>query len=66
MAIRRVRVAPEELAMLIWILEAHDGLANLTEDGDTIVLATPESRARELDAVLSDLEAELPSLDVVR
>lgn len=53
---RRVRVAREEVAWLRYVLEAHDGLANLhgARDG-TITLVTTEDLASELDAVLAEL-----------
>jgi hypothetical protein len=63
----RVRIAREEVAWLRWVIEAHDNLAILTGDGDgTIVVQTPTSRAGEVDAVLRDLEHEIPSLVRVR
>jgi hypothetical protein len=62
---RRVRVAREDVVLLVWMIEAHDGLANLTHDGDTILVLTPESRAPELDAVLGDLAHTIESLAIV-
>ncbi len=53
---RRVRVPRDEVAWLRYVLEAHDGLANLHGDGEgTITLVTTESRAAELDAILAEL-----------
>lgn len=56
LASRRVRVPREEVAWLRYVLEAHDGLANLHGSGDGIItLVTPTSRAAELDEVLAEL-----------
>lgn len=53
---RRVRVPREEVAWLRYVLEAHDGLANLHGTGDgAITLVTTTSRAAELDEVLAEL-----------
>ncbi len=60
LASRRVRVPRDEVAWLRYVLEAHDGLANLHGSGDgTITLVTPTCRAAELDAILTDLGVEL-------
>ncbi len=57
---RRVRVAKSEVAWLRYVLEAHDGLANLHGAGDgTITLVTPECRSAELDAILAELGVPL-------
>jgi hypothetical protein len=57
---RRVRVAREDVAWLRYVLEAHDGLANLHGTGDrAITLVTPECRAAELDEILAELGVEL-------
>lgn len=53
---RRVRVPREEVAWLRYVLEGHDGLANLYGDGgEVIVLVTTVERAAELDAVIAEL-----------
>lgn len=56
---RRVHVAREDVAWLRYVLEAHDGLANLhgTADG-TITLVTTESLEAELDAIITELGLE--------
>ncbi len=53
---RIVRVPREEVAWVRYVLEAHDGLANLYGDGtDVITLVTPTCNETELDGVLVDL-----------
>jgi hypothetical protein len=53
---RRVRVSREEVAWVRYVLEAHDGLANLYGDGtDVITLVTPTCNEAELDAVIAEL-----------
>ncbi len=57
---RRLRVPRHQVALLRYLVEAHDGLANLHGDGDgAITLVTPTSQAAALDALLVDLCAEL-------
>lgn len=53
---RRVQVAREDVAWIRYVLEAHDGLANLHGASDgTITLVTTEDLASELDAVIGEL-----------
>jgi hypothetical protein len=53
---RRVRVAREDVAWLRYVLEAHEGLANLHGSSDgTITLVTTRELAAELDAVIAEL-----------
>jgi hypothetical protein len=53
---RRVRVAREDVAWLRYVLEGHDGLANLHGASDgTITLVTTDGLADELDAVIAEL-----------
>ena len=60
LASRRVRVARRDVAWLRYVLEAHDGLANLHGDADGVItLVTTESLAPELDRVLDDLAGEM-------
>ena len=67
MVARQVRIASEDVALLRYLIEAHDGLANLVVDPDGAVsLITTESLARDLDEVLADLAHEISSLHVVR
>lgn len=57
---RRVRVPRAEVALLRYLIEAYDGLANLHGSGDgTITLVTTTDRAAELDGLLDDLREEL-------
>ena len=57
---RRVRVPRADVALLRYLIEAYDGLANLHGSGDgTITLVTTEERAAELDGLLDDLTAEM-------
>lgn len=51
-----MRVSREEVAWVRYVLEAHDGLANLYGDGtDVITLVTPTCNEAELDAVIAEL-----------
>lgn len=60
MVSRRLVVRAKDVAFLKGIVEAHDGLAQVfAESGGDLVIAAPESRARELDALVRDLAAEL-------
>lgn len=57
---RCLRVPRDQVAWVRYVLEAHDGLANLHGAGDgTVTLVAPSSRAEELDAVLEELVTEL-------
>ncbi len=64
---RRVRVARADVAWVRYVLEAHDGLANLHGSGDgTLTLITTSSLERELDAVLHDLAQEIAGFELLR
>jgi hypothetical protein len=55
-----VTLAAEDVVLVKSILQAYDGLAAVfAERGGELALATPPSRARELEGVLQDLELEL-------
>jgi hypothetical protein len=63
MVTRRVLVAAPDVALLKGIVEAHEGLAQVfAERGGDLTLAAPADRARELDALVADLCAELGAL----
>lgn len=58
---RRVRVRKRDVAWVRYVVEAHDGLANVhvAPDGDVTLVTTGSQRAA-LDAVIDDLSAEIP------
>ncbi|MCC6875707.1 MAG: DUF4911 domain-containing protein [Sandaracinaceae bacterium] len=57
---RTLRVAASDIAWVIWIVEAHDGLASVHGAGDgTITLIAPREREDALDALVGDLAAEI-------
>ncbi len=63
MVTRRVLVRAEDVVFLKGIVEASEGLAQVfAERGGDLVLAAPEGRAVELDALVADLCAELGAL----
>jgi len=56
---RRLRLADRDVVWLRSVLEGYDGLASLHGDRSGVVtLIAPAQRARELDALLDDLERE--------
>ena len=56
---RPLLVAREQVALLRYILEAHEGLGLMHGDGSgVIMLLAPDSQAAALDALIDDLEAE--------
>jgi hypothetical protein len=62
MITRKVVVRAKDVVLLKGIVEANEGLAQVFGQkgmGGVITIAAPEGRAGELDALLSDLEAEL-------
>ena len=60
MVARRVRVAAQDVVFVKGVFEASEGLGVLfAERGGELVLAAPESRAREFEELLSDLEADV-------
>lgn len=57
---RHLRVRNEDVVFVKGIFEASEGLcAMFAERGGELTVLAPVSRARELDAVLNDLAAEL-------
>ena len=58
--VRRLKVKNEDVVFVKGIFEASEGLcAMFAERGGDLTIIAPISRARELDAVLSDLAREL-------
>ncbi len=69
MVTRKVVVHAADVVLLKAIVEAHEGVAHVFgEHGGELVLASPASRERELDALVADLSAssELRSFALVR
>jgi hypothetical protein len=61
--VRRVVVQAKDVVYVKGILEGYAGLAAVfAERGGELTLAAPRDRIRELDLVLGDLSAELPSM----
>jgi hypothetical protein len=59
LVLRRLRLRDEDVVWLRGVLEGYDGIASLFGDGSgEIILAVPEDRVAELDALLRDLTAE--------
>lgn len=57
---RRIRVARSEESWLRFVLEAEDGLAVMTAEGDGIVsVFSPEQLSGALDRLLEDLSGEM-------
>lgn len=59
----RIRAPRSERHFIHWVLEAHEGLATLTEPGDAqgeLVLTVPRARLAELEALLEGLAREVP------
>lgn len=57
---RQVVVPAKEVVFIKGVLEAHEGLAQVfAESGGDLVIATTESQAAELDALLPGLLAEV-------
>jgi Domain of unknown function (DUF4911) len=63
---RRLSIEPSLVVLVRAHLEASEGLGIMfAEKGGDLMLATPESNARELDAFIDDLCAELGARRVV-
>lgn len=59
LAVRLVRVRREQVALLRYLLEAHEGLGAMYSDGsEQVSLITPESQLSALDELIADLAAE--------
>ena len=60
MITRRIVVRAKDVAFLIGVVEAHDGLAQVfAEAGGDLTIAAPAGREAELDELVADLAAEL-------
>ncbi len=67
MVTRALVVRASDVVLLKGIVEAHDGVAQVfAERGGDLVLASPASRAAELDALVRDLVIELGAIAVER
>ncbi len=57
---RTISVDRADVTRLRYVVEAHDGLANLHGDKDgTITLVTTPGMLEELDRLIGDLQAEI-------
>jgi hypothetical protein len=62
---RRIMVRARDVVLVKGICEASEGLcAMFAERGGDLVLAAPRSRARELDELVRDLEADFGATPV--
>jgi hypothetical protein len=60
MVVRRIVIRARDVVFLKGVIEASEGLACVfAERGGDLAVAAPVARARELDAVLDELGAEL-------
>jgi hypothetical protein len=60
MSIRRALVKPRDVVFLKGLLEAADGLAQLfAEEGGAVTIATTNSQAADLDALLDQVFQEI-------
>jgi hypothetical protein len=60
MIVRKVLVRAEDVVYLKGVLDSQEGLAQVfAESGGDLVIAAPEGRAAELDALLDELIAEV-------
>jgi hypothetical protein len=67
MVVRRVLSPSHEVVFVKGIIEALEGLAQVfAERGGELTIAAPSDRARELDAVVDDLCAELRLMSLTR
>jgi len=67
MELRSVRVPPEHIGYLKWLLESHDGLATPTtrdREPDVVDLLVSPDFTDELDDLLSALEEEIGAVRV--
>jgi cobalamin biosynthesis protein CbiG len=65
MSVRRALVKPRDVVFLKGLLEAADGLAQLfAEEGGAVTIATTNSQARDLDALLDAVFDELGAVIV--
>lgn len=60
MVTRTIRVSREDVAWVRYVIEAHDGLANVhVQKGGVVTLVTTEEQAETLDGVLQDVEVDV-------
>jgi hypothetical protein len=65
MCVRRALVKPRDVVFLKGLLEAADGLAQLfAEEGGAVTIATTNSQADDLDALLDQVFAEIGAVVV--
>jgi hypothetical protein len=63
MVVRRIILRARDVVFFKGVVEASEGLATVfAEHGGDLVVAAPESRARELDDLLEALCAELRAI----
>jgi Domain of unknown function (DUF4911) len=59
LSVRLVRVRKDKVALLRYLLEAHEGLGAMYSNGsEAVSLITPESQLGALDTLIADLTAE--------
>ena len=62
---RRVHVRPQDVVFVKGLFEASEGLGVLfAERGGELVLAAPNSRAKEFEELLRDLESDVGAVVV--
>jgi len=67
MVVRRILAPSHEVVFVKGIIEALEGLAQVfAERGGELTIAAPSDRAREFDAVVDDLCAELRLMSLTR
>jgi hypothetical protein len=65
MVVRRVLVASRDVVFVKGIIEASEGLAQVfAVHGGELTIASPSDRAKELDAIVDDLCAEVGMMSV--
>lgn len=65
MCVRRALLKPRDVVFLKGLLEAAEGVAQLfAEEGGAVTIATTNSQARDLDALLDEVFAELGAVVV--
>jgi hypothetical protein len=63
MVVRRVILRARDVVFFKGVVEASEGLAAVfAESGGDLYVAAPEDRVAELDALLEDLAAVVPTL----
>ena len=63
MVVRRVQLRAKDIVFFKGIVDASEGLAQVfSARGEDLTVAAPEDRAKELDAMLDELCAELGAI----